>query len=277
MVRRFYLAMLVAVGLPAYVSAQAVPQFKWTPNQTLRYRVLQTTTATETVEGKTQETTTTLELTKRWQVKGVDQAGVATLTMSLDKLRMETKTPKGETMLFDSAQVDKSTPGMKEEMAKYLGVPLTTIRMDATGKLIEVKESKFGPASRLESDLPFKIVLPGQPLTSDLTWTRKYQIKLEPPQGAGESYDAEQKYTVKSQANGQAILGLTTELKTQPGSMADMVPLVPLQPAGEVAFDIANGRLRAVRFQIKKDIDGHAGDGSKYRFVSNYAEDWVEK
>lgn len=277
MSRHCYLAFLVAVGLPTLVAAQAAPQFKWTNGQTLVYKVTQSTTATETVEGKTQETTTTLDLTKRWQVKSVDQAGVATLAMSLDKLRMETKTPKGETMLFDSANVEKSSPGMKEEMAKYVGVPLTTVRMDATGKLIEVKESKFGPASRLESDLPFKIILPPQALTSDLTWSRKYQIKLEPPQGAGETYDAEQKYTVKSQANGQAILGVTTELKTQPGSMADMIPLVPLQPTGEVAFDIANGRIKAVRFQIKKDIDGHAGDGSKYRFVSTYAEDWVEK
>jgi len=120
-------------------------------------------------------------------------------------------------------------------------------------------------------------VLPAQALTSDSNWTRKYQIKLEPPQGAGETYDAEQKCTVKSQANGQVILGVATELKTQPGSMAYMIPLVPLQPTGEVAFDLTNGRLKAVRYQIKKDIDGHAGDGSKYRFVSNYAEDWVEK
>jgi len=274
MVRNYVFAVFVAFNLPIMASAQA-PLFKWTTGQTLVYNVKQTTTATDTAENKTQETTTTLELTKRWQVRSVDQTGVATLAMSLDKLRMETKTPTGEVMLFDSANPAKSTPALRDEMTKFVAVPLSVVRIDNRGQLVEVKESKFGPASRLESDLPFKIVLPTHALAPELNWTRDYKIKLEPPQGAGESYDAQQKLLFKSLTNGIAVFGVTTELKTQPGSSADMIPLIPLLPVGEVAFDVSNGRLKAMRYEIKREVTGHSGDGSKYVFVSKYAEDLV--
>ena len=52
---------------------------------------------------------------------------------------------------------------LKDEMGKYIGPPLTVVRIDARGQLVEVTESKFGPASRLQSDLPFKLVLPPGP------------------------------------------------------------------------------------------------------------------
>ena len=80
--------------------------------------------------------------------------------MTLTSLRMENKPPSGEAMLFDSANLAKSHEQLREEMAKYVGPPLTVVRIDARGQLVEVKECKFGPESRLQCDLPFKLVLP---------------------------------------------------------------------------------------------------------------------
>src|SRR5205814_739380 len=109
----------------------------------LTYKVSQTTAAEETLGGKAQTTTTQLDLVKRWQVLAVDAAGVATLQMTLASLRMETTPPDGEKLLFDSAKPTESTPALRDEMAKYIGPPLTVVRMDARGQLVQVKESKF--------------------------------------------------------------------------------------------------------------------------------------
>ncbi len=272
MVRAWNVALVVAVVATPAAWSQA-PQFKWTAGQTLVYKVSQSTTATEKVGDKTTETVTKLDLVKKWRVSAVDAAGVATLTMSLDKLRMETKTPAGETMLFDSEAKEKSTPGMVEEMAKYVGVPLTVVRLDPRGQLVEVKESKFGPASRLEADLPFKIALPAIALAVEGTWERKYQIKLEPPQGAGENYAAVQKLTCKAINGSLATIGIATTIAGLPDSPADQIPLAPLQPSGEIVFDTMAGRLKTVRYKWSKELAGHQGEGSKYVFATTYLEE----
>src|SRR5207244_3271616 len=191
---------------------------------------------------------------KRWQVMAVDAAGVASLQMTLASLRMETKTPNGETLLFDSAKPAESTEALRDDMTKYIGPPLTVVRLDARGQLVEVKESKFGPESRLESDLPFKLVLPADGLSVGKTWDRNYAIKLEPPHGTGESFEATQSYTLKGSAAGVATIGLTTSVKNLPEATADQLPLLPLLPDGEVQFDFANGRLKGVKYQIRKEL-----------------------
>jgi hypothetical protein len=257
-------------------SAQA-PTFHWKAGQTLSYRVSQTTVAVERLKDAEPMTTTTqLDLKKRWQVVDVDAAGAATLQMSLESLRMETRPPRGETILFDSAQPDKSSEGMKEELSKYVGPVLTIVRIDARGQLVGVKESKFGPESRLQCDLPFKLVLPASAVAAGQSWERAYQIKLEPPQGAGEMFGAAQKYICKAAANGQLTIGVMTEVKAMPEAPAERLPLLPLMPSGELHFDAANGRLKAVRYQFAHEVENHRGDGSKYSLKSTYAEDLLE-
>jgi len=257
-------------------SAQA-PTFHWKAGHALSYRVSQTTTAVERLKDAEPMTTTTqLDLKKRWQVVDVDAAGTATLQMSLESLRMETRPPRGETMLFDSAQPDKSSEGMKEELSKYVGPVLTIVRIDARGKLVGVKESKFGSESRLQCDLPFKLVLPAAAVAAGQSWERAYAIKLEPPQGAGESFDAVQKYTCKAAANGQLTVGVLTEVKSIPEAAAERLPLLPLMPSGDLHFDAANGRLKAVRYQFAHEVANHRGDGSNYSLKSTYAEDLLD-
>jgi hypothetical protein len=276
MLRHAILAIaLIGVSMPA-ASAQA-PMFRWKSGQALTYRVAQTTTAVERLKDSEPMTTTTqLDLVKRWRVLEVDAAGTATLQMSLDSLRMETRPPTGETLLFDSAKPAQSTEGLREELSKYVGPALTVVRIDARGQLIAVKESKFGPESRLQCDLPFKLVLPAGPVAAGQAWERSYQIKLEPPQGAGETFDAAQKFTCKAAANGQFVVALTTEVKTMPEAAAERLPLLPLMPSGELHFDATNGRLRAVRYQFAHELSEHRGEGSKYSLKSSYSEDLIE-
>src|SRR5262249_57481493 len=91
-------------------------------------------------------------LVKRWQVVAVDPTGVATLQMSLASLRLETKKPDGESVVFDSAKPDPANA----QMQQYVGPALALLRLDAQGRLLEVKESKFGPASHFVKEPPFK-------------------------------------------------------------------------------------------------------------------------
>jgi hypothetical protein len=265
----------VFVVLAIAGSSPAQSSFRWKPGQVLTYRIDQTTEASEVVGDKKVDTKTKLQLLKCWQVKSVDTTGVATLHLSLKALRLENTRPDGEVMLFDSAQSDKSNPALSKELSSFVGPDLAVLRIDARGKLLDVKESKFGPASRFQSELPLLLTLPDPALKEGLSWDRAYQITLEPPQGTGEKYDATQHYRCKALANGLATISLTTSIKGLPESLVDQVPLLQSQPEGEVVFDTKAGLLRSARLVIDKELKDHQGAGSNYHFRSVFSAEYV--
>ena len=116
--------------------------------------------ATEVADGKTNGFSSKLTLTKRWQVNDVDTDGVATLSLSLTAMRHEV-TPPGRPaagLRLGRSRSQRSGPedGAVEVRRQRAGCA-------ARGRLwavVEVKESKYGPASKFESDLPFKLVVP---------------------------------------------------------------------------------------------------------------------
>src|SRR5258708_633316 len=118
---RTLVPMLVLLsGVPSAFAQMAAWRFRWQAGQILTYRVEQQTQAVEVLNGTRAETKTKTNLLKRWHVLSVDAAGVATLQHSLAALRIETTTPSGETLLFDSASPDKSNPALREQMTKYV-------------------------------------------------------------------------------------------------------------------------------------------------------------
>jgi hypothetical protein len=262
-------------GAQEPAQTQTAWRFRWQAGQVLTYRVEQQTRSLEMDSDGKVETKTNVRLVKRWQVLSVDKDGVATLSHSLVSLRLENTAPSGETLVFDSTDPGKSDPQLREQMTPLLGVPLSTLRVDGLGRLVEVKESKFGPASRYEAELPFVITLPGAAAKSGQSWQRTYQITVEPPQGTGEKYPAVQTYTCKRVEGAGAYLALKTEMKTLPQALGDQVPLLRFQPEGEAVFDHRNGRLHAARLQIRKELKGHQGAGSSYLFESTYTEQYA--
>jgi hypothetical protein len=205
----------------------------------------------------------------------VDAAGVATLQMSLVTLRMESTSPKGEVLLFDSAAPDQSTPALREQLSKYVGQPLAVLRVDGRGKVVEVKECKNGSASRYESDPPFVLTLPETAVQPGPTWARSYSITLDPPQGTGEKYSASQAYVCKGIQGATATIAMTTTVKTLPANLSEQVPLLQMQPEGTIVFDTQAGRLLSTDLHIVKELKGHQGAGSSYHFESTYKEQYA--
>jgi hypothetical protein len=275
MTRAYLLAILSGVALAPSAVAQAPVRFHWQPGDVLTYRVEQVTLASDVVEGQRSETKSKNTNVKRWQVLGVDAAGVATLQLSLAALRFEVTTPKAETLLFDSANPEKSDAQMREQMGKYLGRPLAVLRVDSRGRVVEVKESKFFPASRYESEVPFVITLPEGILQVGQGWERSYQVTLEPPEGTGNRFQAAQKYTCQKLDSQSAIIALATTIKNLPESQLDQVPLFQMQPEGQVIFDVQAGRLLSATLKIDRELKDQQGQGSSYRFESTYTEQYV--
>lgn len=262
---------------PAAPPAQA-PRFKWEAGKVLTYRVVQQTSVTETtLDEKTNKPVTgtaqtSLTLVRKWTVKGVDAAGVATLEMSITEMKNEFRQPDGSVSVTDS-----SKPEDAKAMAEYLNKPIVTVRIDAQGKLVEVKEAKGGAAARLSAELPFRVVLPDALPEAGKGWERPFAVKLDPPHGTGESYDFVQKYASKGEKDGYLIVGVETLLKSPPKAVAEQVPLVPMLWTGDVYFHTAAGKYQASRLKVKTELANHQGEGTKFVYESTYSEDSLDK
>lgn len=275
MPRAFIPALAAVLAVTSAAPAQSSGwHFRWEKGRVFTYRVEHVSSATEIIDGKTSGFSSKLTLVKRWQVKDVDAGGVATLEMSLTAMRHEITPPDGKPLTFDSADPDKGDAAMKADLAKYVGPVLAVLRVDGYGRVIEVKESKYGPASKFESDLPFKLVLPAGEVKEGAAWERKYKVTLEPPQGTGEKFDAKQTYTCQSIKDGTATIAFTTDVLNPPESVADRRPLLTAQTEGTVVFDGKAGLMKSAKVVIEKELKGYQGEGSSYRLKSNYIEEY---
>lgn len=272
MARKWIFTALACLILTAGARAQSTSgHFHWVKGQVLHFRVEQITKVTEVVGGKKTESGSKLNLVKRWDVQEVD-GSAATVKLSITAMRHEQQRPNGEVLRFDSTNPDKCTPELREQMGKYIGQTLAILKVDGQGKVLEVIK---GSANQYESDPPFVLRLPSQPLTLGQAWERSYQITLDPPLGTGEKIPSLQKYQIVSLANGLATIRMNTELK-MPGAISAQMPLLQKQPQGQIVFNTQAGRVQSVDLHIEKELQGHQGDGSSYRFVSTYKEQYAE-
>ncbi len=267
---RCYLALMLAFVSVGGARAQAPWQFRWEKGQTLVYRVKHVTNVYEIAEGSKVESASNLSLVKRWTVAEVDQQGVATLQLAIVAMRNEQKRPNGETLLYDSANLDKSTPELREAMSKFINKTLVTLRVNTAGMVLDAKGSSL---AKYEAEPPFALVLPNAALKEGQGWVRPYAITLEPPQGAGEKHLAEQKYAFTKLEQGLATITLATSLKAAPENLHERMPLLQKEVMGTITFDVQAGRVTALRLNIDRTLENHMGKGSSYRFQSEYAED----
>jgi hypothetical protein len=268
---------LVALVVFTTAAAAEPPRFRFVKGETLGYHLVQTTNVVETVldekTNKPVETTVTtkVDLIRHWKVADVDAKGVATVEMSIASMRWERKAGKEEDV-FDSTRPDDLN---KSEMAKHVGPVLAVLRIDSQGAVVEVKESKVGPATRFAADLPFKLTLPNAEPKVGESWERPYTIQLDPPLGTGEKYAAVQKYTCQEPKGGFLTVSLTTQVKDPPAQAADQIPLLPLTQEGTVFFHTPSGRYYGARCKVERELKNHQGEGSSYKFTSTYVEDLV--
>jgi hypothetical protein len=266
----------VAMGL-LWVSAAPAQetnwQFRWQKGQVLTYKADHKTNVEEVAEGAKVASASKLSVVKRWQVIDVDAKGSATIQLTLAAMRNEQTRPNGEVLLFDSANPDKGTPELKEQMSKFIGQTLAVVRIDIQGRVLEVKQ---GSASRYEIEPPFVVVFPAVAPKEGLAWLRPYTVTLDPPYGTGEKLDATQKFQCTKIAAGKATLTVANQFKALPENVKDQVPLVQKLTEGQIVFDIQGGRVVDVQLNIDRTLMNHQGEGSSYHFQSWFTEQLID-
>jgi len=248
--------------------------FRFQAGQAITYRIDQETTATDTMGDNSSSVKNRTQVLKRWNVVEVSPTGIATLEMRLLELVLETTRPNGEVLKFNSATPDGP---LKESLAPLVGPVVARMKVDSLGRVLEVIESKFGKASRYETEPPFVAILHGQGAVPEQTWQRTYQHTLEPPAGTGEKVDLIQKYITKAARDGIVSLELETTPAKPAATPADEAPLLQILPKGTVVINTKTGLLQSAVLTIDREVKNATGQGSTYRFQSSYKESLVER
>lgn len=279
---RILMAAAFVCSLAGSASAQNTLRFKWTAGEQHAFAVTHATTISETAplqkdaKPETTITTTKLTISKRWDVKAVDAAGTATMTLTITAMKQEITKPlvgKDGKIVLDTITMDSATPEGAKEMAEYLNKPIVTAKIDARGGVTEAKSVGGDAATnRLQAELPFRVWLPEQAVSANATWDRAFTVKLDPPLGTGESHEAKQAYTLRGVNGGYAVIGVTTAFKNPPAGAAELQPLLPWLWEGDVFVHAEKGQYAGAKLTAKKTIANHQGEGTKFVFESTYTE-----
>lgn len=242
--------------------------------QSIIYRVDQESVATDTMGENTSSVKNRTRVTKEWKVIEIDSNKVATMEMRLLNLAIETTRPNGEVLTFDS---ERPAGPLKESLSPLVGPIVAKLKIDSLGRVLQVINSKYGKASRFETEPPFLLVLHGQKVIPGQTWNRSYSTFLEPPSGTGEKVELIQKYLTKSIENDLVVIELETVPAKSFSSPSEEAPLLQMMPKGTLLFDLKRGLVRLANLSIDREIKDISGPGSNYRFQSTYRETLVDR
>lgn len=268
---------VVALLLSAGVApADDPPKFVWKADDTLTYRVSQTTTVDELIldEGAKKptavKTVTALTSTKKWAVKAVHKDGSADLELSVTALKQEVTQTVGDKKPVNRV-IDSADPEDAKGMP-FLNNAVLTATVDATGKVTGAKSDNKRAADLLEQELPFRMVWPAKMPAEKGTWERAFAVKLPPPLGTGESFAATQTYTYRGLKEAYAVVGMTTVLKEPLADPTLVSAVAPVLWDGDLFFNTKTGRYHGAKLTAKSEATNHRGDGTKFTYVSEYTE-----
>lgn len=280
MMIRFALSIQLMTSVALFAFAQGEEprpiQFRWTKGQVAKYKVEQSVQLAETsIDEKSRKpvlttTTTKLQASKTWTVTEVDDAGVATLEMTITAMRQEINQATGDEKPMRNI-LDSTKPEDAQAMT-FLNKPSVTIRVNPQGELIEAKSANDGVADRLKVELPFRVMLPKAAIKTGSNWQNKFVLKLPPPLGTGEKFDGIHKYSLKGFNGDVAVFGMKTELVKPLEDTGLMPAIMHSLWNGDVFVNTKLGTYAGAKLNIKKEIANYIGPGTKLSYENEYVE-----
>ncbi len=273
-------AVLLLTALPHVVSAEGTPKYllryQFQPGETLRWEVNHRTNIRTTVSGTTQTAETLSISEKQWRVADVQPDGNAKFEHSVAWVDMRQKLTGRDEVRYDSRTNEKTPVGF-EGVAKSVGVLLSTVTMDAKGKVLhrEQPEGKAQPSQdpNAQNEGSMTIPLPDEPVAVGDTWSFPLDIDVPLESGGVKRVKAIQQYALEDVKTGVASIHVSTEVLTPINDPAIESQLVQREVSGRVRFDIDAGRILSQQMDIDKRVVGFRGDASSIHYVNRFCEE----
>jgi hypothetical protein len=269
-------SMLAAAGAPP-VEQPAVGtagpsirlEYRFQPGERLAMEVAHRALTETTIGGTKQSVETATDSTKIWSVVSVDDDGRATIEHSVDDVTMTSRTSDNGQVRWSSRSGEAAPPGY-EGVRASLGVPLSRLVVDPTGRVISRQDLRPSPPSNT-GDLVV-VPLPDGPVTAGASWEVPQEVVVEVPGGPRKAVRARLRYQLESVRDGIATIRVDTTVLTPLDDPRLEARLLERIWDGVVDFDIGRGRVVRRSTGVDRRVVGFSGPESSVRYKASLEE-----
>ena len=271
--------MLAALALLFAADADAVTlRHAFTAGQTATYVVEQRSHIDMRAEGLEQQVAHTSETTRRAEVVRVKADGSGVVELTNVRARLSAVSPEGTEASYDSASGDEP-PAQFEGVASAVGKPLLRMTVSPTGEVTKVEDlqrvrTDVEAANR--SNLQPYVPLPEEPVLVGDQWKDVYQVTVRSEDGFPIPVKMQRTFTLRAVENGVASVDWRSVVRTPLDDPKLSAQLVSRELRGELAFDIAAGRVTSRTANGDREVVGFAGPGTSMKTVTRRTERLVE-
>jgi hypothetical protein len=267
-----------AIGWAADTAVAEMPrvtlEYRFEPGEKIDMDVSHRALTETTVGATSQSTETATDSRKTWTVVAVDDAGHATLEHSVDDVTMTSRTSDRGQIRWSSTSDDPAPPGY-ESVKASLGVPLSRLVVDRSGRLIERRDLRPCPPSST-GDLVV-VPLPEGPVAEGAEWTVPQEVIVDVPGGVRKAVRTRLRYQITGIRDGIATIRVDTTVLTPIDDPRLESRLLERIWNGTIEFDIDRGRVLRRATGIDRRVVGFEGPESSVRYKSSLEEKLVEK
>jgi len=260
---------VLSVSVAAAEPGKFTLRYKFRPGETLRWDVVHRSRIETTVSGATQTAETTSKSVKVWRVIDVRPDGTATFEHSVESIDMRQKLTGSAEVCYNSRTDKKPPPGF-EHVAQAVGVPLSIVTMDRSGKVLKRRRKPVKAAASNNGRMT--IPLPDRPIAVGGSWSFPHTVDVKLNNGAIKKIETLQRFTLLGVKTGVAAIRVSTAILTPIHDPAVESQLIQCQSAGTVRFDIDAGRVLRQQMDLDKAVVGFRGEASSLHYLTRFTE-----
>ena len=260
-------------------SAKAAPEkstlrYQFKAGESIRWQVVHRAKIQTSVSGTTQTAETLSSSVKLWRVAKVEPDGTATFEHLVESVDMRQKLSGRQEVRYNS-QTDKKPPLGFENVAESVGVALSVVTIDPSGKIIRRERKPVKAAS--ESEGQITIPLPSKPIAVGEGWSFPYDVDAKLQTGGIKRVRTLQQFTLESVKNGVAAIRVSTQILTPIDDPAIQAQLIQRESSGTVRFDVDAGRVLGQQMDLDKQVVGFRGPASSLHYTTRFTEELLKK
>jgi hypothetical protein len=246
-------------------------RYHFRTDDVLRSKVTQQTKIETTIGGTTQTATMASISIKAWRVTDVSANGQITFDTMIEAIDMRQQMSGRQEVRYNSQTDPKAPPGY-ESAAASVGKLLTTITIDATGKLIRrEKKHQIGVDNQ---NAQVVVPLPDEPVSAGEPWSVPSDVVVSLDGGQTKTLTIKNRYQIEKVENGIATISVQTILPplNDPKIRAQ---LIQRMTKGAIRFDIKAGRVISQQTDLDEQVIGFSGGGSNLQYVGRFSEELI--
>ena len=244
-------------------------RYRFTAGEVVRWKVVHLGTTETTIQGNVQTAKARTTSTKSWKITEVDDEGNATFVHSVPEINMWQKLSGRPEVRYDSSK-DEAPPRQYREVAKTVGVPIATVTISPTGKVVKRGDSKKSTSFGLGD---IAIPMPEKPVKPGDKWSTTDEIRVREADGRVKRIKTRLIYELEKVQTGVATISVDTEVLTPVNDPKVKSQLVQQLTTGNIKFDVDAGRPISRQIDWDETVVGFNGADSMMKYLARFTEE----